>query len=257
MKTVWVTSLISSEDPIKELAQMLKTYGLQINGHFWNDDLEKVAWRGARDILVSPDISLWLIIASEENLTVPSIRYGLSLLAVTIQAAKGLAYPIALLMKGASAKAEMLPTPLKGIEILALDDPGIGAKLVAMVHAPAREPDTDYRLDVHGNEQIGQWFEVGPRNTSWKGAMFGVSEGEIAFHGVGAKGSLPQKSILDYPVKGLRVQLAEREYTAWAVQNELNADTSYFVQVKGFPASILFGPYSQEGDADVYTVTLK
>jgi hypothetical protein len=44
MKRVWLSSLIKSEDVVKKLIAQLKTYGLEANGHFWEDDLEKVAW---------------------------------------------------------------------------------------------------------------------------------------------------------------------------------------------------------------------
>ena len=84
-----------------------------------------------------------------------------------------------------------------------------------------------------------------------------MSDAEIAFHGVGPKSSLPSKSVLNYPVEGLKLNLGNKEYTAWAVQNELDPDTSYFVKVKGFPESILFGPYSSEEDAEVFVVALK
>jgi hypothetical protein len=49
MKTFWVTSLGSSQDPIKKLMSQMKTYGLEVQGHFWKDDLKKMAWMAARD----------------------------------------------------------------------------------------------------------------------------------------------------------------------------------------------------------------
>jgi hypothetical protein len=44
---------------------------------------------------------------------------------------------------------------------------------------------------------------------------------------------------------------------AWAVQNELDARSSYFVKVDGCPESFLFGPYSSDQEAEVHIVTLK
>ena len=114
-----------------------------------------------------------------------------------------------------------------------------------------------YRLDVYGTPEIGQWFEIGPQNNVWPGAMLGIDEGEIQFHAVGPKGSLPTQSVLNYPMKGLRLSLGEREYAAWAVQNELDPQVSYFAKVAGFPSSILFGAYSSREEAEVYVVILK
>ena len=87
--------------------------------------------------------------------------------------------------------------------------------------------------------------------------MLGVSGADITFHGVGPKGSLPSRSVLNYPMKGLKVNLGDKEYVAWAVQNELDGGSSYFVKVDGCPESLLFGPYASEKEAEVHVVTLK
>jgi len=87
--------------------------------------------------------------------------------------------------------------------------------------------------------------------------MFGVTGAEITFHAVGPAGSLPSKTTLNYPMQGLKLEMGDKEYTAWAAQNELNAETSYFVKVEGYPESILFGPFSPEAEADVLIVRLK
>jgi hypothetical protein len=259
MKKVWVTSMGSSEDPVKKLMAQLKTYGLEASGHFWEDDLEKIAWMKARGELVDEKVALWAILGSDEDLKNSQFRYGLSLLTITLQAQRGLDFPIVILQtEGEPVLPDSLPTPLKGVDVLSASGTAFGAKLVAQVHRPPKtETSAEYRLDLYGNEQIGQWFEVGPKGGSWPGGIFAVSDAEIAFHGVGPKGSLPDKSVLNYPMEGMKLNLGEKEYTAWAVQNELDADTSYFVKVKGFPDSILFGAYSNEEDAEAFVVRLK
>jgi len=258
MKKLWMTSLARSEEAVKKVMGQLKTYGLEVNGHFWEDDLQKMAWIKARDALIDTDVALWLILASKENLLAASIRGGFSLLAITVQAQRGLGFPIALLVaEGDPPQADTLPTPLRAALVLSSGDATYGARLVARVHAPMKHPLPEYRLDVYGNPHIGQWFEVGPREGPWRGAMLGVSGAEISFHGVGPKGSLPSRSVLNYPMKGLKVNLGDKEYVAWAVQNDLDARSSYFVKVDGCPESILFGPYSSDEEAEVHVVTLK
>lgn len=258
MKTLWLTSLIESEEKVKSLIAQLRTYGLEVRGHFWEDEIAKMAWAKPREELIRPEISLWLILASNENLKSPSIRYGLSLLALTVQAVKGISFPILLLLTEEELpSAETLPTPLKGSDLLSLIDPGMAAKLVVKVNMPLKEILLEYHLDTYGNPHIGQWVEVGPCNQSWLGAMFGISGAEITFHAVGPKGSLPTTSSLRYPLKGMKLTLGEKEYTAWAVQNEIDANTSYFVKLEGFPESILFGPYATEKEAELYVVQLK
>ena len=115
MKTIWLTSLGSSQDTVKKLMSQMKTYGLEVKGHFWKDDLKKMAWISARDDLMDPKISLWAILGSEEELLNPDIRYGLSLLAITTQAQKGLYFPFLILQtQGGLVSENQLPTPLKG-----------------------------------------------------------------------------------------------------------------------------------------------
>jgi len=258
MKKLWMTSLAPSEEAVKKVMGQLQTYGLEVNGHFWEDDLQKMAWIKARDALIDTNVALWLVLASRESLLGPSIRGGLSLLAITVQAQRGLGFPIALLLtEGDPPAPELLPTPLKAALVLSSSDATYGAKVVARVHAPMKHPLPEYRLDVYGNPHIGQWFEVGPREGLWRGAMLGVSGADISFHGVGPKGSLPSRSVLNYPMKGLKVNLGDKEYAAWAVQNDLDARTSYFAKVEGCPGSILFGPYSSDREAEVHVVTLK
>ena len=257
MKTIWLTSIPRAEDKVKNFMSQMKTYGLQVQGHFWEDNLEKMAWVGPREEMVKPEVSLWAILADPEQLKTPSIRYGLSLLAITVQAKRGLSFPILILLEGKEPlPAESLPTPLKGADLLSSSDPGMPAKLVAKVHSPVKEVPVEYRLDVYGTPQIGQWFEVGPTKDAWPGAIFGVAGAEITFHAVGPKGTLPSQSTLNYPLKGLKLNLGGKEYTAWAAQNPLDPKTSYFVQVKGPPSGLLFGAYSQDEEAELYVIKI-
>ena len=260
MKTFWLTSLGPSQDIVNDLMSKMKTYGLKVKGHFWKDNLKQMAWMAVREDLTNSKISFWAILGSEEELLSPDLRYGLSLLTIMTQAKRGLNFPIVILQThGTLVSTDQLPTPLKGADIFLLSNSGLSAKLVAKAHETSKQISHEYFIDIHGNEHIGQWFEIRPFSSTWSGAMFGVHEGKIEFHGVGPAGNLPSKSVLNYPMKGLRLHLREKEYTAWAVQNELNAETSYFVKIDGFSESILFGPFSTEesDEADVHVIELK
>jgi len=258
MKTIWLSSIGSSQEPVKQLMSQMKTYGVEVQGHFWKDDLKRMAWMAAREDLLDTNVSMWGIVGSDKELLVPDTLYGLSLLAITVQAQKGLHFPIMIIQtQGELVSSQQLSTLLKGADIMSISGGGIGAKLVAKVHAPPKPLSAEYYLDIYGNEQIGQWFEVRPALSSWPGVMFGVTGAELAFHAVGTTGSLPKKTVLNYPMQGLKLEMGDKEYTAWAAQNELNTETSYFVKVDGYPDSIIFGPYSTEKAADVFIVRLK
>jgi hypothetical protein len=139
-----------------------------------------------------------------------------------------------------------------------LESATLGPKLVARAHTqPGAPAAPDYRLDVYGHEHIGQWFEVGPRSGSWNGAMFAVCGAEILIHAVGPGGKLPEKSVLNFPTRDMKLELKGNEYTAWAVLNPIDAETSYFVKVEGTPDAVLFGPNSEEENAELFVLSLK
>ena len=258
MKKIWITSLDVEKDAVQQLMQQMRSYGLQPDGHFWKDDLEKMAWFSVTDSLFAPEISVWVIAGSGERFKSPETMYGLSLLAISVKAKKGKGFPIVILQtEGDTIESDSLPTVLKDADVLSIGNNTLMAKLVAKVHTPLKKVASEYRLDFCGNEQLGQWLELGPVSDLWKGALFGVNEGKILFQAVGKKGELPKTSTLNFPVKDMKIQLGETAYTAWALQNDISADDSYFVKIEGHPETILFGPYAQTDDAEVYIINLK
>jgi hypothetical protein len=257
MKKVWITALERDEARVSLMMKIVKQYGLDGNGHFWVDDLKNMAWLSPRDELLDASNAMWIILTSGEELSKEPVRFGLSLLALSIQAKRGNGFPIALVETKGRIDVEMLPTPLQGSNALSMNDPSIGAKLIAQANLPAAGEKPVYRFDIHAHPALGLWFEVGPsQGHIWSGALFGVQGGEIDSHGIGASGSLPEKAVLEYPVKGLKLQLGEKEFTAWAVQNVLNDDSSYFVRVQKTPQSLVFGSYVQEDDIEVNVLKL-
>lgn len=257
MKKIWITSLAKDPKRVQTTMEMLKKYGLDANGHFWEDDLKQMKWLGPRETLTEPDTAMWMILSDDEQLAAPDVRYGLSLLALSVQGVRGHGFPMMLVHQGELPSAESLPTPLQGAILLPADNPALGAKIVAKANIPPKATAPEYRLDVYAMPQLGQWIEVGPAVSEWTGAMVGAAGGEVDAHGVGPAGRLPEKAVLEYPMQGLKLTLGEREYTAWAVQNRLDSETSYFVRVKGEPESLVLGPLSEGDDAEVFVLNLK
>lgn len=257
MKKVWITSLAQDESRVQTLMSLLQTYGLQPGGHFWLDDLAKMGWAGPREELAPKETVLWLIMGPAASLDQQSVRLGLSLLSLAVQADKGHAFPVLFLVTEGELAVESLPTPLRGLEILPFASPTLGAKISARAGMPAKPLLIDYHLDLHAVPGIGLWFEAGPaKGHAWKGAMFGVAGGEIDSHAVGPLGHLPERAVLNYPSKGLKLQAGETEYTAWAVQNEMDDQSAYFVRVKGTPTAVVFGSFAESDAAEVFTLSL-
>jgi len=256
MKKIWITSLARDEKAVAAVLGVARSYGLEADGHFWTDDLSHMAWLAPKETLAAPETSLWVILGSGKDMTAPSVRYGMSLLTLSVQGDKGPGFPVLWLDTDEGLSSESLPGPLRGADILAAAEPSLGAKLVARANVPPRPVSTDYRLAVHANPGFGVWFETGPgRGLAWNGALLGVSGGAVDAHGVGPAGAIPQRAVLKYPVKGLTLALGDREYTAWAVQNDLDDGRSYYARVQEVPEGLLFGPYTQDDEADVHVLS--
>jgi hypothetical protein len=258
MSSIWLSALETSEQDAKIFLQKVQTYGLAFSGHQWNDDNQSMAWMGAMEELEAPRCALWAILGTGQAFLKPAIRYGLSLLALCVEARRGAGFPIIILQTDSAAlSAGDLPTPLQRAVILPAFHAGTPAKLVARIHSKTTDPITAYHLRMVGNQHFGQWFEVRPTRDEWKGMIFGVDEGEIKFQAVGPSGDLPRTSTLNYPMQGLQIEFDGRTYSAWAVRNEITSESSYYVKVDGFPKSIIFGAFSEQDETEMYRIELK
>lgn len=255
---VWITALDHKPEEAQQLFETVKTYAKDVEGHFWRDNLEQMEWSMAVPELAKKGVGLWIIAGSAETFAKQSVRYGLSLLALSVQAEKGFSFPMLIVPTSGEVPVDSLPTPFRGAETVAINSPALGAKIAAKANIPISKKLGDYRLDIHPMPGIGQWFEVGPgKGHAWeKGVMFGVNGAEINAHGVGKAGLVPEKCTLEYPMQGLTIQSGGAEYTAWAVSNKLDEESSYYLRVMGNPESILFGPLPDEDEAEVFTLKL-
>ena len=255
-KRVWITALAKDEEKIAGLMGSLKKYGLAADGHFWVDDVKNMAWQAAAEELARADTALWIIVGNSEDLGKTAITFGLSLLAMKVFASKGEAFPVIFAPTAEMPAGFEMPTLLKGAERIPLANASLGVKAVSFANTPVKKIDKEYHLNVHGLPGIGLWIEAGPATLEWQGAMFGVHGAEIDFHGVGPANGVPERAVLEYAQKGLRIQLGDDEFTAWAVQNRLEPGMSYYVRIQGMPDRLLFGPYAQTEEAEVHVIAL-
>ena len=264
MKTVWITAFNKDRDAarVSAASQLLARYGLAAQGHFWVDESAKLAWRVGLDALDGARADLWLILADADDMAKSSVRYGLSLFAVCLREARGADFPM-VVSSPSGMDADILPAQLQSVMMLTENSAAWPAKIVARAHFSAANPATsgearDYRFEVIGEEQIGQWFVIGPRAGEWNGIMFGVHGGDakIDFQAVGSRGALPEKTVLEYAQQGLTLQAGGREFSAWALRNRIDASASYYARVRGTPDAVLFMPYAENDAADATMVQL-
>jgi len=258
-KNAWITVLKQedNEEEARKLHQTLSKYGLGTGGHFWRDDLPQMAWSGALEELGKADTGIWIIAGRAVDFSEPNLRYGLSMLTAGVQALRGNGFPILIAMIEGELEADSLPTLLRGAGVYPATSPTLGAKMAAKANLPIPKLAPEYHLNVYGIPNLGQWFEIGPADGAWKGALFGVNGGEIVVQGVGPAGKLPEKATLEYPIQGMKLELAGDKYTAWGVQNQLSPDMSHYVKVNDHATSLVFGPMPDGDAADLFVLRLK
>lgn len=57
---------------------LVQKYGIQQEGHFWVDDIKKMALLAPKENLVELETALWIILGSEKDIGTDSVRYGLA-----------------------------------------------------------------------------------------------------------------------------------------------------------------------------------
>lgn len=260
-KKVWMSWLLGDDVPHQpsQYGGLLSTYGLEVAGSKWVDDIPRVGWlEGNTDLLDASQTDLWLIVGDASTFNTPSLRYGLSLLTATVHAERGESFPIVCLGVDAMPEPLGLPTLLRPSQCLTATDQSWPAKVVAAGFRPPHVPRLDFRLSIHAHPMLGQWFEVGPQDENWAGVMFGVSEGgTITHHAVGPKGVLPERTVLEYQMQGIQVDVGGTAFTAWAVQNTLGPDDSYYIKVDDAPASIIVAGHPGTDQAEAFVLELQ
>ncbi len=259
-KKLWLTYLPGKSDlqRLNALMEQLTRYGLTVDGGFWDGNLEKLGWASHLEPLKDPSrAQAWLIAGTKENWEDQDIQYGLSCLYLSLGMERAESLPGFALVFSGKLSEDRLPTALKSLEVFSDDDPAWPAKLLASVHRAGVLVSRPYRIALHANEYLGQWIEVGPSDKQWSGAMLGIDQGEITHHGVGPSGFPPERCVLEYPWRGLKLEVGGIEYTAWAVQNELGPQDSYYVKFTGHPASIVFGDNPEIGSGEAFVFRMK
>ena len=107
------------------------------------------------------------------------------------------------------------------------------------------------RVVAHLNERLGLWLEVGPdANEIWDGFMLGVVGAEISAFGVGPCGTPPARTVLEYPVLGIRGNVQGVGFCGCAARNALARGEACFLRVEGDLRGLFVAGYLEEGGLD-------
>jgi len=131
--------------------------------------------------------------------------------------------------------------------------------MTARANTPVKKIQSEYRINIHANPGYGVWFEFGPsKGEIWNGVLAGGLKAEVDAHGVGPSGTLPLKTTLEYQMQGVKLELGEDKYLAWAVKNRIDENHSYYARFADMPGNIIFGQLpDDENEADFHLLKLE
>lgn len=231
-KKVFLSAMNKDEKAVAGLFARIKAAGFDITGHFWShEEKELTKVLPAQEV---ENVDAWVIYASEQITSETMI--GITLTLLTVRTFRETQLPV--IIVGA---AQELPPLLNTAEFTSAEK--LAVRLSTRTAIRKKWIEDDFRLSAHCQAGVGYWLEVGPaEGKTWNGALVGADislGGSIDFQAVGPKGSMPERTVLDYPVRDARLSAGDREYLAWGCQNQLTDADSFYVRIKGLVPSLL------------------
>jgi len=252
-KKVWITMVSKNEEKARSINNLITSYGVGVEGHFFNEKKQYEKWHLAVEEIVNKDNGLWVIYGNKKDILNKDIIKHLSLLALSVQAVKGDNFPIMIL--SSDDISAVLPFPLKQTIILKPDNPSLGAKITAKVHMPVKKDNRPFYINLLSLENIGLWMEINPRKKGWEGFIAGVAKpSSIKALGIGDKGKIPEKAVLEYPMRDMELETSGKEFTAWSAKNSITENKSIFIKIDNIPDSVLFGEFKDESNPELYII---
>jgi hypothetical protein len=216
------------------------------------DELERDnAWMELPSILDDPAIVAW-VFAGEPGEYTEDMRIKTSLVSLALTRERQPATAVVFCEAGDRPN---MPPLLAHVALYHSLDP-FAAKLMAARFKEAKPPYRPFHMRAHTGPLLGLWLEAGPpEGTDMEGFMLGVLEADITAFGEGPRGALPSKSILAYPMLGVKGELGGRPFCACAAQNMLGGGNACYCKIDGLPRGVFLGPYADD-EGMVATVRL-
>jgi len=240
-KCAWFITLEEGNAAAQAAAAQLRPYGLPVKGQRWPNN-EDNAWLASAQEAAQANAALVVVVGSAAHYSKSAVQRDLSMFRLTLQTLLGRVVNGLTLLAGQTESVQQTRPGL-------LDDwqPAADArwpvKAVARAYAPVA-PAWPVKLGLHAHERLGIWLETHPApGTTASGALVGVAgnDADISFHAVGAAGKLPERTVNEYALEGLKFNVDEVDFNAWAVQNKVGPNESYFVRLEGKPSYLALG----------------
>lgn len=238
----------------KAIAMNAARYGVETCGVTWREEPGKPIWGDVAAMILKENCDGWLLAGSGDEWSASEeTRAHIALTAIKASMLMGDKFTFFSLIRPAP---QTLPTPLASATAVEVEK--LGVRLAAKLGL-GKKVETGYFLDVHPLP-AGEGFvaEIGPREGEvWEGALLATAgQGVITHHTVGVRGAVAEKGVVEYAMKGVKLESGGVEYTGWAVANRIDAKSSYFVRVSGESRALLFGPLPKDDAGDLYSLTL-
>ncbi|MDY0361144.1 MAG: hypothetical protein RBR08_06815 [Desulforegulaceae bacterium] len=238
------------------IKSQLDANGLNFKGSLFKDDLEKNAWNFSLDEIKNPETGVLIICGSKTDFFKKSILKGLSLLILSVQYLKGEKFPI-IVVSDFETEKQNLPFALKNVFFVSITSPLIGAKAAAKANISVKKGERNFRLNILTFQNNYIWIEAGPLIKKWNGIITGVLKpSKIDALGIGEKDKIPEKSVLEYPLRGIELEINKREFYAWAAKNQISDNESAFFRIDKNSDSFIFGSFNDGKDIEVCIVDL-
>lgn len=248
-KSAWLITIGDGADALAQLvAAELRRYGLTAKGQRWPLG-EKQAWLASALEAADANTGIVVIISSAELFHSPVIQRSLSLFRLHLQTRlnRNIDGFVVLFGEDDANTVKTDDSPSNSFSFLKdwqlVSNEKWAAKAVARLHAPSKS-SLPYQFRIYAEERLGVWLEIHPHGEGLTpGFLLGVSgnDAKILFHAVGEAGRLPERSVNEYEMKGIKFDSAGHAFEAWGLQNSLTKDQSYFVKIEGEPNVIALG----------------
>ncbi len=231
-KKVFLSAMEKDEQAVAGLFARVKAAGFDVNGHFWSHEEKELT-----KVLPTQEVEnvdAWVIFAPKQISSETLV--GVTLTLLTVRTFRETQLPVIIV-----GSNQDLPPLLNTAEFTTAEK--LAVRLSTRTAIRKKWIEDDFRLSAHCQSGVGYWLEVGPADGNmWKGALVGADTslgGTIDFQAVGPKGSMPERTVLEYPVRDARLSAGGSEYTAWGCQNQLTDADSFYVRLKGLVPSLL------------------
>lgn len=255
-KKLFVSLLADDKELSDVIGGTAASYQIETSGVVWNEEPGKPIWGEVAAMILKNGCDGWLIAGKAGDWQADaSKRAHISLAALKAAALMGPSFQF---FRMIVPDPQTLPQPLAAS--VAMDRAKLGPRLAAKLAVGGKAVgEAGYRLDVHplpvGD---GMVVELGPpAGVEWSGALFAMrGGGEITHHTVGIKGSPPERGVVEYAMKGLKLEIGGEEYVGWAVRNRLDEGRSYYLRIDGDVTDMAFGQLPEGDAADLFTLRL-